>query len=197
MRAGPLASFPVYASCEFFHEVRSTPGMLREYLPVLLLLGFVAVNAVVIIWASENSSRARGPRPSSRQPYESGMAPLGDARDRFSVKFYMVAMLFIVFDIETVFMIPWGAYYRQLSCAVPLVDRRLSRGTAVVLRPRRDAGLHGHPARRLRLRLEEGSAAMGLIATDPPADAPPCGAAVCVRRQLAGQAGSPRDSTSW
>src|SRR6185312_12145476 len=44
----------------------------------------------------------------------------GDARDRFSVKFYMVAMLFIVFDIETVFLIPWGADYRQLSCGVPL-----------------------------------------------------------------------------
>ena len=38
------------------------------------------------------------------------------------MKFYMVAMLFIVFDIETVFMIPWGVYYRQLSCAVPLVS---------------------------------------------------------------------------
>ena len=46
---------------------------------------------------------------------------LGDARERFSVKFYLVAMLFIVFDIETVFMIPWGVYYRQLSCKVPMV----------------------------------------------------------------------------
>jgi NADH-quinone oxidoreductase subunit A len=46
---------------------------------------------------------------------------LGDARERFSVKFYMVAMLFIIFDIETVFMIPWGVYYRQLSCKVALV----------------------------------------------------------------------------
>ena len=55
------------------------------------------------------------------------MPPLGDARERFSVKFYMVAVLFIIFDIETVFMIPWGAHFRQLSCAVPLVARRLSR----------------------------------------------------------------------
>ena len=53
--------------------------------------------------------------------YESGIPPLGDARERFSVKFYMVAVLFIIFDIETVFMIPWGAHYQQLSCAVPLV----------------------------------------------------------------------------
>jgi len=50
------------------------------------------------------------------------MPPLGDARERFSVKFYMVAVLFIIFDIETVFMIPWGAYFRQLSCTVALVD---------------------------------------------------------------------------
>ena len=62
------------------------------------------------------------PTPVKQVAYESGIPPLGDARERFSVKFYMVAMLFIVFDIETVFMIPWAAYYRQLSCAVPLVD---------------------------------------------------------------------------
>jgi NADH-quinone oxidoreductase subunit A len=57
-----------------------------------------------------------------QQAYESGINPLGDARNRFSVKFYMVAMLFIVFDIETVFMIPWGVAFRQLSCAAPLTD---------------------------------------------------------------------------
>jgi len=44
-------------------------------------------------------------------PYESGMPPLGSARERFSIKFYLVAMLFIVFDIETVFLIPWGTIY--------------------------------------------------------------------------------------
>jgi NADH-quinone oxidoreductase subunit A len=60
------------------------------------------------------------PTPMKQQPYESGMAPLGDARERFSVKFYMVAMLFIIFDIETVFMIPWGVAFKKLSCAVPL-----------------------------------------------------------------------------
>ena len=55
------------------------------------------------------------------EAYESGIPALGDARERFSVKFYMVAMLFIVFDIETVFMIPWGVQYRRLSCDVALV----------------------------------------------------------------------------
>lgn len=95
--------------------------MLRSYLPVLLLLGFVILNAVLILGISHLTTKAQ-PTPVKSQPYESGISPLGDARDRFSVKFYLVAMLFIVFDIETVFMIPWGVHYRQLSCQIPLVD---------------------------------------------------------------------------
>jgi NADH-quinone oxidoreductase subunit A len=93
--------------------------MLHTYFPVLLLLGFVIINAVMMLGLSHLTLRPR-PSPVKQVPYESGMPPLGDAHERFSVKFYMVAVLFIIFDIETVFMIPWGAYYRQLSCAVPL-----------------------------------------------------------------------------
>ena len=91
----------------------------RTYLPVLLLLGFVAANAVLIVALSSLVIRRR-PSPVKDTPYESGIPPLGDARERFSVKFYMVAMLFIIFDIETVFMIPWGVHFRQLSCRVAL-----------------------------------------------------------------------------
>ena len=105
----------------------------RTYLPILLLLGFAILNAVVMIGLSHLTMRPR-PTPVKDTPYESGIPPLGDARERFSVKFYMVAMLFIIFDIETVFMIPWGAYYRQLSCGVPLAGRRLSARPVVVLR---------------------------------------------------------------
>ena len=93
--------------------------MERTYLPVLLLLGFVAMNAALILIISHLTLRPR-PTAEKQTPYESGMPVLGDARERFSVKFYMVAMLFIIFDIETVFMIPWGVAYRQLSCAVAL-----------------------------------------------------------------------------
>src|SRR5215204_1173570 len=92
----------------------------RTYLPVLLLLGFVVANAVMMLLLSHLTMRSR-PTPVKQTPYESGMPPLGDARERFSVKFYLVAILFIVFDIETVFMIPWGVYYRQLSCTTELV----------------------------------------------------------------------------
>ena len=95
--------------------------MLHTYFPVLLLLGFVIANAVLMLGLSHLTLRPR-PNAVKDTPYESGMPPLGDAHERFSVKFYMVAVLFILFDIETVFMIPWGAYYRQLSCTVPLVN---------------------------------------------------------------------------
>src|SRR5215218_11350094 len=95
--------------------------MARSYLPVLLLLGFVVMNAVMMLALSHLTLRPR-PTPVKQTPYESGIPPLGDAHERFSVKFYMVAVLFIIFDIETVFMIPWGAFYRQLSCSVALVN---------------------------------------------------------------------------
>ncbi|HUO50953.1 MAG TPA: NADH-quinone oxidoreductase subunit A [Gemmatimonadaceae bacterium] len=93
--------------------------MVSDYFPILMLLGFVAVNAAVMLGLSHFATRVR-PTPVKQSAYESGIPPIGDARERFSVKFYMVAMLFIVFDIETVFMLPWAADYRELSCAVPL-----------------------------------------------------------------------------
>jgi NADH-quinone oxidoreductase subunit A len=93
---------------------------MRAYLPVLLLLGFVIANAILMLGLSHLTVRAR-PTPEKQAAYESGIPALGDARERFSVKFYMVAMLFIIFDIETVFMIPWAVYFRQLSCDVPLL----------------------------------------------------------------------------
>lgn len=81
--------------------------MLRAYLPILLVIAFVIANAILMIGLSTFLSSTR-PTPVKSTPYESGMPVLGDARERFSVKFYLVAMLFIIFDIETVFMIPWG-----------------------------------------------------------------------------------------
>src|SRR5215212_7131368 len=101
--------------------------MLHTYFPVLLLLGFVIMNAVMMLGLSHLTLRPR-PTAVKQTPYESGMPPLGDAHERFSVKFYMVAVLFIIFDIETVFMIPWGAYFQQLSCARPLLGGACPRG---------------------------------------------------------------------
>ena len=88
--------------------------MLQPYIPILLLIAFVVVNAILMLGVSNVLSTYRR-TPTKIAPYESGMPVLGDARERFSVKFYMVAMLFIIFDIETVFMIPWAVAFRQLD----------------------------------------------------------------------------------
>jgi NADH-quinone oxidoreductase subunit A len=101
--------------------------MSLAYLPVLMLLGFVVTNGLLIVVLSALLKRSR-PTPVKQTPYESGIPVLGDARERFSIKFYLVAILFIVFDIETVFMIPWGVYYRQLSCNEPLLNNMCPAG---------------------------------------------------------------------
>jgi NADH-quinone oxidoreductase subunit A len=88
--------------------------MERAYVPVLLLLGFVVFNAVLMLGLSALTLRAR-PTPVKQTAYESGIPPLGDARERFSVKFYMVAMLFILFDVEAVFLYPWAIILKSLK----------------------------------------------------------------------------------
>jgi NADH-quinone oxidoreductase subunit A len=88
--------------------------MLESYVPILILLGVSLANAVGIAVLSHLVSPFR-PTPVKLDPYESGMTPLGDARERFSVKFYMVAILFIVFDLETIFLVSWGVVMRSLG----------------------------------------------------------------------------------
>ncbi|MBI4538098.1 MAG: NADH-quinone oxidoreductase subunit A [Gemmatimonadetes bacterium] len=88
--------------------------MLREYVPVLILFGVAIATALGMMVASHLLNPYR-PTAQKAMPYESGMIPLGDARERFSVKFYIVAILFIIFEIETVFLIPWGVAYRELG----------------------------------------------------------------------------------
>jgi NADH-quinone oxidoreductase subunit A len=88
--------------------------MLASYVPLLILIALVVVSAVAIVVLSHLFSATR-PTPVKHEPYESGMPPLGSARERFDVKFYLVAVLFIVFDIEVVFMMPWAVAFRQLD----------------------------------------------------------------------------------
>jgi NADH-quinone oxidoreductase subunit A len=88
--------------------------MLQPYVPLLVLIAFVVANAIMILGISHLLSSYRR-TPVKAAPYESGMPVLGDARERFSIKFYLVAMLFIIFDIEVVFMIPWAVAFRQLT----------------------------------------------------------------------------------
>src|SRR5271170_2336105 len=92
-------------------ETLTTPQI---YFPVLVQIGIAIAVAAGLIGASTAlGKRARSPLKDT--PYESGMAPTGSARERFSVKFYMVGMIFILFDIEAVFLYPWAVVYRELK----------------------------------------------------------------------------------
>lgn len=85
-----------------------------RYLPLLIHVLAAAVVASAIVILSRLLGKRR-PTPAKLSPYECGMAPVGDARERFSVKFYLVAMLFILFDVEAVFLYPWAVILRDLK----------------------------------------------------------------------------------
>ena len=87
---------------------------LSEWLPVIVLAALGLVFAVASLAASALVRPSR-PSPAKLSPYESGIVPERRTRDRFPVKFYVVAMLFIVFDIETIFLFPWAVTFRQLG----------------------------------------------------------------------------------
>ena len=87
---------------------------LKDYLPILLMF-IVAVSFAV---GNVLLSSLIGQRKSTRtklMPYECGKDPVGSARERFSVKFYLIAMLFILFDIEVIFLVPWAVVFKTLS----------------------------------------------------------------------------------
>ena len=88
--------------------------MLRSYLPIILMMTAGVLFGVVMGKINEFLG-PKHPTEEKQTTYESGMEPVRTARERFSVKFYMVAMLFIVFDIEVVFLYPWAVSYRQLG----------------------------------------------------------------------------------
>ena len=90
----------------------------EQWLPVLLQATLAAIIAAALV----TLSYLIGHRVKNRvkdMPYECGIEPTGDARQRFSVKFYLVAMLFILFDIEVVFMYTWAVVYRQMLTTAP------------------------------------------------------------------------------
>ena len=87
--------------------------MLREYLPVLLqivvAIGFAGSALLISVLLGKTGKRT----PAKDTAYECGMVPQGEGQPRFSVKFYLVAMLFILFDLEIVFMYPWAVVYKE------------------------------------------------------------------------------------
>src|SRR5882724_9862509 len=95
-------------------------SQLNQYLPVLMLAlaaiafagGTLVLSDVVGKWANKN--RLQRATRTKNIPYECGMLPVGEGNTRLSVKFYLVAMLFILFDIEVVFLYPWAVVYREM-----------------------------------------------------------------------------------
>jgi NADH-quinone oxidoreductase subunit A len=88
--------------------------MAHPYFPLLVLFAFAGIVVVSLLLIAQKL----GPRSTSavkQEPFESGNPPRGDARIQFPIKFYLVAMLFLVFDIEVVFLYPWAILFRRLG----------------------------------------------------------------------------------
>ncbi len=88
--------------------------MIDAYIPILLFI-LVAVGFAVFTLLFSRLIQAEKYNKVKLEPYECGIEPLTDARDRYSVRYYLVAMLFVIFDVETVFMFPWAVIMDQLA----------------------------------------------------------------------------------
>ena len=95
-----------------------------EFTPVFLFILVAILTAIGMVVASYYL----GPRqttPVKQMPYESGMDPIGDARQLFDVKFYLIAILFLVFDVELLFLYPWAASYQDVGGGLTILPREI------------------------------------------------------------------------
>src|SRR5213595_1234272 len=90
---------------------------LNDYLPILLMFVVAGGFAVGNIFISQFIGQRKHTR-TKMMPYECGKDPVGSARERFSVKFYLIAMIFILFDIEVIFLVPWAVVFKTLASPV-------------------------------------------------------------------------------
>jgi NADH-quinone oxidoreductase subunit A len=88
--------------------------MLIDYLPVFILIGLALIIAVIAITLGTIFGPRR-PTEKKSMPYESGMVPYGPGTRRMNVRYYLIAVLFILFDIEVVFLLPWAVAFRLLG----------------------------------------------------------------------------------
>ena len=103
-----------------YHAGRMSSQFLPVFVQILVAIGFAAVSLTLSVLLGKSARR----NATKDSAYECGMLPIGEGAPRFSVKFYLVAMLFVIFDIEVVFMYPWAVQFRDLvkDSAVPLVS---------------------------------------------------------------------------
>ena len=88
--------------------------LLREYLPILIFLGLAFVICCAMLGGSYMIAR-QNPNSEKLSPFECGFAPFDDARGQFDVRFYLVAILFIIFDLEVAFLFPWAVAFGKLG----------------------------------------------------------------------------------
>lgn len=90
--------------------------LLREYLPILIFLGIAIALGIVLILAA-GVAAVSNPDPEKLSAYECGFNAFDDARMKFDVRFYLVAILFIIFDLEIAFLFPWAVAFKDISMA--------------------------------------------------------------------------------
>jgi len=91
---------------------------LYDYLPILLMFVVAAGFAIGNVILSQFVGQRKRTK-TKLMPYECGKDPVGSARERFSVKFYLIAMIFILFDIEVIFLVPWAVVFKSLAAQGP------------------------------------------------------------------------------
>jgi NADH-quinone oxidoreductase subunit A len=103
--------------------------MTSDYIPAALSI-LAGVGMALLLTAAAKYLGPSRPTKAKQIPYEAGSDVVGSPRARFSVKFYQVAILFLVFDIEAAFLYPWAVNYRALSCAGPLENGSCAAGVS-------------------------------------------------------------------
>jgi NADH-quinone oxidoreductase subunit A len=89
--------------------------MPTEYLPILLYMALAAAITLVILLGNRILGASSRPKVQKQMPYESGIQPVGSARERFHIRYHVIAMIFLIFDLEIAFIYPWAVLYKQLG----------------------------------------------------------------------------------
>ena len=88
--------------------------MPQNYVPIFIFIAFIGILRPVTLLAAK-LVRPENPHPAKLMPYECGIDPVDNARGRYTVRFYIVAILFVVFDVETIFLFPWAVEFKALG----------------------------------------------------------------------------------
>jgi len=105
---------------KFPHSFPRGSPVLIEYLPLLIFVGIAVAFGVFVVIASYLVGQHK-PTPTKMAPYECGVTTVGPSRRRIPIRYYLVAMLFVLFDIEIVFLYPWAVVFRDFKAALGIL----------------------------------------------------------------------------